>query len=119
MTGVYFESGGQIEPYAELLSNTADHEIFAASADMTVMIVSLNAAATGNSTFFLWIDKGSTDVHIVPGEALVAPARLKIENHPVKLRPGWSLKCKAGTGGNISVTAALALIGKINTTPSS
>jgi hypothetical protein len=119
MTGVYFESGGQIEPYAELLSTTADFTIFTATVDLTVMIVSLNAAATGNSTFFLWIDKGATDVQIVPGETITAPARLKIENHPVKLRPGWALKCKAGTAGNISVTASLALIGKINTTPNS
>lgn len=119
MTGVFFESGGQIEPYAELLADDSDHVIFGpASSDLTVMIVSLNAAATGNSTFFLTIDKGATDVHIVPGEAITAPARLKIENHPVKLKPGWSLKCKAGTGGNISVTAALALISKKSTTTS-
>lgn len=106
---VVSQSQAHVTTFATKLATSADVEIVAAADGSTLRLESLVASCDGTgSAFSLWLANGATSVFIVNSKTIAANDYLHIKDHPITLKPGWSLKCKDGTGGHIDVTACIA-----------
>ena len=109
---LYTSVPGSPETWVKNLPDTATYTIATATDSRSFRLESIVAACTtGGSTFSLWVNDGAADVYILNAKSVSANDYLKLE-HPVTLKPGWSLKCKDHTGAKLSVTATLSLISK-------
>lgn len=109
MTG-FVQTPGQLEPFAFTLTDTADYTIVTGSRNQQYQIESIWVAADGSGTFTLWVNTGSAAIKIIPGDSMAAGDTLHIENHPLRIKTGWSLVCSASAGNVIDVTASLLSI---------
>jgi hypothetical protein len=109
----YVETKGQLETVLLSLTNTNDRTIIDADESIQWQLESLIASCDGTpTTFFFWISDGSTSFHIVNGDQIAANEYIQIKDHSVKLKPGWSFMCKAGTASHITVTVSLLKISR-------
>ncbi len=108
-------AGGSPETWAKSLPDTNTYTIATGSDARSFRLESVLAAcATGGSSFSLWINDGTTDIYLFNAKPIAANDSLQVE-HPVVIKPGWSLRCKDHTGAKISVTAVLAITAKQTT----
>lgn len=99
---------GHLIPWAKKLADTSDQTIATGSQGITKTLesVMVSADATGDD-FSLWASDGTIIYYLANGVTVSQDAPFQIKEHPWPILPGWSLKCKAATGGHLDVTAVL------------
>jgi hypothetical protein len=106
---IFAQTQGNRRTVGNILSSTADTTIIAdVPAGQRTTLESLMVSCDGTTTAFsLWVDTGSTDFYIYNAKSISSNDVLKLENHHVSLRPGWSLKCKASIASHLMVTTVV------------
>lgn len=105
------QSVGSLEPFVFNLADDSDRTIVTASNATQFQIESILVASPAADTFTLWVTAGGDDVVLLFEVAVDVGEPIQLTQHPLRLKPGWVLKCKAGTGP-MSVTASLLMISK-------
>lgn len=112
MTAAHVVIGGQRRIIGLKPSDTAQHTMLTAGADMPVVVglIVANNTASGIAATVRWGD-GTTDYDIIAAKSVAANDVYMPDMPPIPLRSGYTIKVTSGTGSALTFSLILAATG--------